>query len=814
MFGDYEAKAVFSRSVYLAFYKPSNKYVALKRISADNTTDEEMSRVCHEISYLRELNHPNILTIESVFVKNFDINIIFPFYCFGSCSEAIKNFFFTGFPEIIAALILRDMLTALDYLHKRGIVHRSIRASKVLLNQTSAVLMGFRDATSLMLNGKRIKCLHSLPQSKKSVNWYAPEILEQNLIGYSEKSDIYSVGITCCELANGIAPFADLPSTLMLTEKIRGNQPSLLDCSTFPTDEIIAQAMESGIGIGEAWAADQTRQIYSSRSLSDHFHKFAEQCMARFPDNRPTAQYLLTQHQFFKQCRHTSLEEQLKIFLEPVDFDRIDTDNLAQKPDIDELSKGINEKMNINDTIEKNRILIPKYLNILTSAPQLMKEMIEILDFFIVYFGGKSSLCRIIENCFVISRNKMDNISINSTTIARFLEVNNINFTPVYKKTRASTKSFISKEQIELKDVRNENDTFLYSFVNNDKKLTVKITSSEIVEVSCDICTEFCEHCHTLLTIIESKDEENHFYNSSKRTSDDKIESQSKRLKLDEENLENDSNILNSSIDVQEIKIKKKKKVKEDPAESFKNLEKLKVLTSENLMKAFGRESQERTFTDFTEFCAKIMKENSSLIALAHDLTVEQADTTTWHELRIGRITASRFHEATRCTMKNGSFVDKVMGKKSGWSFAMMRGTVLEEYVFEEVKKEFPQLQRSGLIMNQNTNPLFAASPDGLHDDFVLEIKCPSTQHTFEQYIDVNKLSKKYFAQIQLQMFVTEKKKALLAVAHLDFEKTRELTKVWIPLDPDYIEEMIQQATEFYEKAIFPALKKKFLKKL
>lgn len=200
-----------------------------------------------------------------------------------------------------------------------------------------------------MLNGERVKCLHVLPpNSAKSINWFAPELLEQNLLGYSEKSDIYSIGITCCELANGIAPFADLPSTLMFTEKIRGNQPSLLDRSTFPSDEIIAQAMDSGIGIGEAWAADQTRQIYSSRDLSDSFHKFAEVCMSRFPEHRPATGQLM-QHNFFKQCKHTSLEEQLKSFLEPVELDKVSVENLAQKPFDDDMSRDI-ESLSIADS--------------------------------------------------------------------------------------------------------------------------------------------------------------------------------------------------------------------------------------------------------------------------------------------------------------------------------------------------------------------------------------------------------------------------------------------------------------------------------
>lgn len=177
----------------------------------------------------------------------------------------------------------------------------------------------------------------------------APELLEQNLLGYSEKSDIYSVGITACEIANGIGPFGDLPTTLMLTEKIRGNQPSLLDCSTFPSEEIIFQAMDSGIGIGEAWAADQTRQVYSKRQLTDPFHKFAEECMARFPENRSSAAHLLSQNPFFKQCRHTSLEEQFKIIIENSDIaEKLNLLSVSQKNNSDSDNDLIKDIASLN----------------------------------------------------------------------------------------------------------------------------------------------------------------------------------------------------------------------------------------------------------------------------------------------------------------------------------------------------------------------------------------------------------------------------------------------------------------------------------
>lgn len=133
MFGNYQIKTTLSAKTVLALH--NQQYVALKRISADDYLDDDFKNICEEIKIVMSFSHQNIIKIHSVFVRDYDINVIYPFYCFGSCREAMKNFFFTGLPEIVSCLILKDLLTALEYLHNRGIIHRYIALNLLLTDK-------------------------------------------------------------------------------------------------------------------------------------------------------------------------------------------------------------------------------------------------------------------------------------------------------------------------------------------------------------------------------------------------------------------------------------------------------------------------------------------------------------------------------------------------------------------------------------------------------------------------------------------------------------------------------------------------------
>lgn len=299
-------------TVHLARHLPSGTLVAIKKFNMDKSK-EEASLIQHEIILTRQLQHPNIIPYHMAFVAGPEVFVVSPLMAFGSCRELLSNHFSDGMPELAIAFILRDVLNGLDYIHRKGYIHRSVRASHILVSACGrACLSGLRYSCQIVENGRWQKSIHSFPHSTaRNLNWLSPELLEQNLQGYNEKSDVYSVGMTACELANGVVPFADMPTTLMLTEKVRGCSPQLLDCSTVHLyedldpvgdNQLHEHHPDSGVGDSVASTSNVQFKAMQQRRFSEPFHQFAELCLQRDPTHRPSAGQLIA-HSYFKPCR-------------------------------------------------------------------------------------------------------------------------------------------------------------------------------------------------------------------------------------------------------------------------------------------------------------------------------------------------------------------------------------------------------------------------------------------------------------------------------------------------------------------------------
>lgn len=311
-------------TVQLARIKNRLKPVVVKRYTVDQAGrggEDPMAYITHEVGSMKQFQHSNILTCLASFVAGLEVWLVTPLMPYGSVADLTKAHFPDGLPEAACCLVTRDLCSALHYLHSQGVVHRAVRSSHLLISDTgSAVLGGLRYCSPLHSTGESRANLYSFPLHgvTRNLSWLAPEILQQNLLGYNETSDIYSVAVTLCEMANGIVPFSEMPPTLMLLEKLRGAAPKLMDCTTMgdppgPEEQpevpgFPGHPADSGVGdsVGSSSYPGMPRDSgYYTRQFSPQFHDLVTLCSVLESDARPSASDLLC-HPFLRQLRKSN----------------------------------------------------------------------------------------------------------------------------------------------------------------------------------------------------------------------------------------------------------------------------------------------------------------------------------------------------------------------------------------------------------------------------------------------------------------------------------------------------------------------------
>lgn len=290
-------------SILIAKHRPSQAFVVVRLIDLESISFQRLDEVQHEIKISHLVNHQNIACYVTSFLVDTYLWAVQPLMHYGSCADIMHSAqpFKNGFQESVVAVILKDVVQGLQYLHSLGFVHRSVRAKHFLIHENGLVkLSGLRSVVSMMKDGSRMKSLHGhFPHTVDNICWLAPEVLAQDLSGYSFKSDVYSIGISALELSTGEAPFAGLPVTEIMMLKLRGHPPVLM-------------RREDGT---------------NSKRFSNTFTKVVDHCVHPNPSCRPAPSKLLNMS-FLRSKKKAGV---LKDLLKPV----VPLDTATLRPDRD-----------------------------------------------------------------------------------------------------------------------------------------------------------------------------------------------------------------------------------------------------------------------------------------------------------------------------------------------------------------------------------------------------------------------------------------------------------------------------------------------
>lgn len=203
-----------SSKVYLSIDEDNGKYYAAKAVHVleRRHNGQGASSLEREIRIMRQMNHPNIVKLYDVlYASRYDIAYLFMEWAdCGTLQDAINKPH--RFDEISLASIFKQIIYGLSYLHSKGIVHKDIKPSNILLfSYGAAKLSDFGIG-------------HSFQSAEAVVGspaYQAPELFDgskddDNISNFEEedveeidptKGDIWSLGISLFEAAYGYLPF-------------------------------------------------------------------------------------------------------------------------------------------------------------------------------------------------------------------------------------------------------------------------------------------------------------------------------------------------------------------------------------------------------------------------------------------------------------------------------------------------------------------------------------------------------------------------------------------------------------------------------
>eukprot|EP01069_Polyplicarium_translucidae_P011040 Polyplicarium_translucidae@DN3451_c0_g1_i1.p1 len=171
----------------------------IKKSTVATANSSTASSLLEEVAVVKQLDHPNIMKLYEFFEDKRNFYLVMEVYKGGELFDEIINR--QKFSETDAAVIMRQVLSGVTYLHRHQIVHRDLKPENLLLENKS------RDALIKIVDFGLSSYFDPSKKMKDRLGtayYIAPEVLRKK---YDEKCDVWSCGVILYILLCGYPPF-------------------------------------------------------------------------------------------------------------------------------------------------------------------------------------------------------------------------------------------------------------------------------------------------------------------------------------------------------------------------------------------------------------------------------------------------------------------------------------------------------------------------------------------------------------------------------------------------------------------------------
>ncbi|KAK4886165.1 hypothetical protein RN001_002436 [Aquatica leii] len=192
-------------TVISVYDKHAEKNWALKIVSKAAVGDR-IDTIYREINILKMVDHPHIIYLEKVYESSKKIYLVLEL-CFGTLSTLFNEK--KPFSESDAKKIIRDLSSAVSYLHKNDIVHRDLKLENILIaknpdDENDKLYIKITDfGLSIVKQGNDYE--NMLHDCCGTLAYMAPEIITSR--SYSQQCDVWAIGVIMYMLLSGNLPF-------------------------------------------------------------------------------------------------------------------------------------------------------------------------------------------------------------------------------------------------------------------------------------------------------------------------------------------------------------------------------------------------------------------------------------------------------------------------------------------------------------------------------------------------------------------------------------------------------------------------------